>query len=57
MKERWAILCTSRLLIFKRKLDERGPIESSHALAVYPLIDAQFELKSGELLELKNFKN
>ena len=54
LKERWAVLCASRLLIFKNEKDCRGKM-AKQALSVYPLGESQFEIRGGELLKDKNF--
>ena len=56
LKDRWAVLCPSRLLLFKNN-QALEMIHSQEALAVYPLGESQFELRSGELLSEKNFQN
>ena len=54
LKERWAVLCVSRLLIFKNEKECRGRM-AKQALSVYPLGESQFEIRGGELLTDKNF--
>jgi hypothetical protein len=44
MKDRWAVLCPARLLLFKEKM-EFGSFQL--ALAVYPIINSEFKLSLG----------
>lgn len=56
LKERWAVLCPSRLLLFK---SERYSLTNTKqaALAVYPLNESNFELRSAATLTEYNFQN
>ena len=45
LKDRWAVLCPARLLLFKQK-----PVSGLNqlALAVYPIINTEFKVKSSK---------
>ena len=49
MKDRWAVLCPARLLLFKDKM-EFGSFQL--ALAVYPIINSEFKLSLGNGVKL-----
>ena len=43
LKDRYAVLCPTRLLLFKEK-----PAPLTQALAVYPIVQAEFDLDAEE---------
>ena len=55
LKARWAVLCSSRLLLFK---NERHTLRGAGqgALAVYPLNESNFELRRSAALTPYNFQ-
>ena len=55
LKARWAVLCPSRLLLFK---NERHTLMGAKhgALAVYPLNESNFELRRSAALTPYNFQ-
>ena len=55
LKSRWAILCPSRLLLFKSERHTLKGVNQA-ALAVYPLNESNFELRNAPALTPYNFQ-
>jgi hypothetical protein len=53
LKERFAVLCPTRLLLFKRALEKR-PTKTQQALAVYPIVNSDFEVLQSPKLTAEN---
>ena len=56
LKERWAVLCPTRLLLFKSERYSQMNTNKP-ALAVYPLNESDFERRAGTTLTEFNFQN
>ena len=54
LKDRFAILCPSRLLLFKNERESRTQA-SGVALAVYPIANSDFSLHDAPALGASNF--
>jgi hypothetical protein len=53
LKERYAVLCPTRLLLFK-KSTEKKPVRMQQVMAVYPLVNSDFELIDAPRLTSEN---
>ena len=56
LKERFAVLCQSRLLLFKNEKESRRA-QRGLALAVYPIVNSDFSLEVALPLTDYNFKS
>ena len=56
LKERFAVLCQSRLLLFKNEKESRRA-QRGLALAVYPIVNSYFSLEAALPLTDYNFKS
>ena len=54
LKDRFAVLCPSRLLLFKNERESRKQ-EAGHALAVYPIAQSDFSMHDSPPLTEANF--
>lgn len=53
LKERFAVLCPTRLLLYKRAPEKR-PVKAQQALAVYPIVNSDFEVLQAPRLTAEN---
>ena len=53
LKERFAVLCATRLLLFKKPLQQKS-MRTQQALAVYPLVNSDFDILDAPTLTQNN---